>query len=129
MTTTCNGCGNEFTAQRSDARYCSPKCRTAAHRQRTGQARKGPPPKRRPLTDTLRDRLIAAEKAMESLERALDDDRLSKHRQDIADHGGRWTLYHIAQSVERARAQLGVLDMEEHLAEAQRREASRQALQ
>lgn len=66
---------------------------------------------------------------MESLERALDDDRLPKYRQDIADHGGRWTLYRIAQSVERARSQLDVLDMEEHLAEAQRREASRQALQ
>ena len=30
----CATCGSEFTPIRSDARYCSPKCRQAAYRQR-----------------------------------------------------------------------------------------------
>jgi hypothetical protein len=29
---TCDRCAAEFTAKRSDARFCSPRCRTAAHR-------------------------------------------------------------------------------------------------
>ncbi len=30
----CDQCGVEFEAKRADARYCSPKCRVAAHRER-----------------------------------------------------------------------------------------------
>ena len=28
----CDHCGQSFAAKRSDAKYCSPRCRTAAHR-------------------------------------------------------------------------------------------------
>ena len=31
----CEQCGKTFTPTRSDARYCSTKCRVAAHRSRT----------------------------------------------------------------------------------------------
>lgn len=34
---TCNGCGNEFESKRSDARFCSTRCRVAAHRRRESQ--------------------------------------------------------------------------------------------
>jgi endogenous inhibitor of DNA gyrase (YacG/DUF329 family) len=31
-TVTCQQCGQGFLAKRSDARFCSPRCRTASHR-------------------------------------------------------------------------------------------------
>lgn len=48
---TCNRCGREFTARRSDAKLCGPMCRTAAHR----EAKKGPRPKFS-LSDRLSNR-------------------------------------------------------------------------
>lgn len=107
METTCNGCGNTFNAQRSDARYCSPKCRTAAHRQRHGQTRKGPPPKRRPLTDTVPQRFWGIERTLESLERSLNDDRFPRHREDLTNEY-RNGLVHMAQHIERMEQQLGL---------------------
>jgi hypothetical protein len=32
-TRTCDHCGTEFQAKRSNARYCSTRCRVAAHRE------------------------------------------------------------------------------------------------
>lgn len=34
VTISCAKCGNEYTPPRSDGRYCSVRCRVAAHRQR-----------------------------------------------------------------------------------------------
>ena len=37
--TRCRMCGHEFTPARSDARYCSNRCRQAAYRDRSGTRR------------------------------------------------------------------------------------------
>lgn len=107
MDKTCNTCDQAFTAARSDARFCSPKCRTAAHRQRTGQARKGPPPKRRPLADTVSERFWSIDRTLESLERSLNDDRFPRHRDDLTKYYRRG-LVHMAEYIERMEQQLGL---------------------
>jgi hypothetical protein len=60
MRTTCKTCNGSFTAQRAGARYCSVKCRVAAHRKR-----QTPEPKvmwldgkRRNVTDELSEHLL-----------------------------------------------------------------------
>lgn len=73
MRLTCDGCGREFTAARSDARYCSGKCRTDAYR-----ARKNPnakPVRRRPITDIYTELVWSLERSMSRLERVGRDDR------------------------------------------------------
>lgn len=76
-TLTCNRCGDEFTARRTDARYCSPGCRIAAHRE-AKQGKKGP---RWPLPSSMSRRTIELQVMAKSLRSLLDDDRWKKYAQ------------------------------------------------
>lgn len=76
MALVCNVCGNEFTARRG-AKYCSPRCRTEAHRVRHGL--KGKPVKRRPLADAWQDHAWRAMRQAETLERLAEDDRFARN--------------------------------------------------
>jgi len=74
MPVTCDVCSREFTPARSDARYCSGKCRTQAYRRRAAPDRK--PRRRRPITDAFWDAAYDLGKIADSLERLSGDDRL-----------------------------------------------------
>jgi len=76
MQVTCDVCSREFTPARSDARYCSGRCRTIAYRRRTEPDRT--PAKRRPLPDVIRDRSSDLARIAASLERCGEDDRLAR---------------------------------------------------
>lgn len=74
-TLTCNGCGKEFTARRADARFCSPRCRTASHR-KAKEGKKGP---RWPLPSSVSRRTLELQLMARSLRSLLDDDRWKKY--------------------------------------------------
>lgn len=81
MRTTCNRCGVEFDAARSDARYCSPRCRTAAHRKRLEGAKPVRP--RSPLPPRLRAAEWELEKAITRLENLTKDDRFPRNHEAL----------------------------------------------
>lgn len=84
MEATCNGCGETFDAARSDARYCSSRCRTAAHRKRTQPEPSSPRP-RRPLPAAWLSAGIELRKAVERVGRLSRDDRMSKNLEVVRD--------------------------------------------
>ncbi|WP_448005322.1 hypothetical protein [Agromyces bauzanensis] len=100
MTKTCDICGVEFDAARSDARFCSGKCRTASYRVR----RDGEKPKRRrrPITDSYKDKVWDLQKVVNSLDRITSDERF----RGAADSGriGRGQIDMIAAFLEEIRA-------------------------
>lgn len=77
----CDICGKKFTANRSDARYCSGRCRTIAYRRRTGQ--ESAPRRRPPLRDVYRGAEHELDKAVRRLERIAEDDRWPKVRKQV----------------------------------------------
>lgn len=74
-TRTCNACKTHFTPRRSDARYCSGRCRTAAHRSRhtPGDVKR----KRRPLRESFRDKTVDLLRLAGQLDRMTHDDRFT----------------------------------------------------
>ena len=72
----CDICGKKFTANRSDARYCSGRCRTIAYRRRTGQ--ESASRRRPPLRDVYQGAEYELDKAVRRLERIAEDDRWPK---------------------------------------------------
>lgn len=77
MATSCDVCGNEIVSARSDARYCSGRCRMIAYR--TRQNADKPAPRRRPLPDQVWSRAYDLERAVRSLEVLAADDRFAKY--------------------------------------------------
>lgn len=82
MELVCNTCGGAFNAKRSDARYCSPKCRTSAHRAAHNVTTR--PRKRRALTESARDLGWDMEKIVRRIERVREDDRFTRNADTIA---------------------------------------------
>lgn len=82
MDATCNSCGAVFQATRSDARYCSPRCRTAAYRKAHNIS--VAPRKRRPLPDQARDLAWELSKLAGRVERLAQDDRLPRNSEVVA---------------------------------------------
>jgi predicted nucleic acid-binding Zn ribbon protein len=85
--TTCVHCGTTFTARRSDARYCSPRCRVAALRERRHPTQR----RRQPLTEQFTHQIVAIDKHITSLEKdtatllhLIHDDRLTANRSNIS---------------------------------------------
>jgi hypothetical protein len=76
MELTCDGCSKTFAAARSDARFCSGRCRTLAYRVR----RDGPrtPAKRLPLPDQLSRASSDLGKIVERWGRLAEDDRFRR---------------------------------------------------
>ena len=100
MTLTCNTCGREFEAQRSDAKYCSTNCRVAAHRKAHA-----PEHRRRPLPPQIRYAAFDLEKAVTRLERLAEDDRFEKSVTVHDVNNMKWTLERlekVAQAFESA---------------------------
>ena len=83
MELTCNTCDNTFTAKRSDAKYCSPRCRTQASRDRNQPDR--PRAKRRPLPDQFFTKIYDLGKTSYALEALADDDRMPRYAKDLGD--------------------------------------------
>lgn len=106
MTIICNVCGKDFEATRSDARFCSPRCRTESHRRQKDPSR-GAPAHRRALSDDFRKRAMNAYMATEKLERLLDDDRLPRARETLAQSFGPEVRRALA-SMQRVADALGV---------------------
>src|SRR5690625_4807881 len=100
MDIVCNNCGAEFTARRG-AKYCSPRCRTEAHRIRTGT--KGQPRKRRPLPDAFWHATYDLERKADLLARLAEDDRFSRNATNL----GNVHFYGLKRTVETLQ---GVLD-------------------
>lgn len=85
--TSCVHCGTTFTARRSDARYCSPRCRVAALRERRQPAQR----RRQPLPEQFTHQIVALdrhaallEKDAATLLRLIQDDRLTANRSNIS---------------------------------------------
>lgn len=78
----CNDCGRSFNATRSDARYCSPRCRTAAHRKAHEQVTT--PRRRRALTESARFLGYDLSKIADRVQKIADDDRLDRNAEMIA---------------------------------------------
>lgn len=76
MPKTCDGCGQLFDAVRSDARFCSGRCRTTAYRVRRDGPK--PPVKRRPLARDLGSAALELDRVMRRWGRLADDDRFSR---------------------------------------------------
>lgn len=93
----CDGCGQPFTPARSDARYCSGRCRTTAYRVR----RDGPKPvvKRKPLADSLLRARIDLDKVVGRWGRLAGDDRFSRTAQKVP--GNRVELLRAADELRR----------------------------
>jgi len=81
MELTCNTCDNTFTAKRSDAKYCSPRCRTQASRDRNQPDRPRAP--RRSLPEQFVTKMIELQRVTESLERLSEDDRRERHQEHL----------------------------------------------
>lgn len=82
MDLTCDTCGRTFTAKRSDAKTCSPRCRTTAYRVR----RDGPKPRvrRAPIQDSIRGAYLDLYRTAGRWERLAKDDRFARAmREDI----------------------------------------------
>lgn len=62
----CAVCGETFTARRSDARYCSAKCRVAAKRKRDAPPTEAPAPGDTIPYDMLRDMFLEASDQIEN---------------------------------------------------------------
>lgn len=86
MDTICNGCGKTFTAARSDARYCSARCRVAAHRDRQEPDR--PRRSRPPLPDSFTRAKHDAARKIESMRRLTEDDRFARNRNELQQRYG-----------------------------------------
>lgn len=82
MSVNCDTCGQEFAPARSDARYCSGKCRTEAYRVRRDGDR--PKRKRAPLTDAFWRATYDLQKVTERIERLSEDDRLPRNRATLS---------------------------------------------
>lgn len=77
----CHGCGKAFSAGRSDARYCSGRCRTIGYRRRTGQA--GQPRRRPALQDGIRDASLDLGRIVRRWEKLTSDDRFPRQRGNL----------------------------------------------
>lgn len=76
MELTCDGCGSKFASKRSDARYCSGRCRTEAYRvRRDGDKPKRPRP---PLRPAVNDKMWDLERVVTSLDKLTADDRFPR---------------------------------------------------
>lgn len=104
MTLTCNTCGREFEAQRSDAKYCSTNCRVAAHRKAHA-----PEHRRRPLPPQIRYAAFDLEKAVTRLERLAEDDRFKKAVNIHDVNSVKWTLERL-EKVAQAFESVGVTE-------------------
>lgn len=78
----CDTCGATFTPARSDARFCSGRCRTLAYRQRRGEI--AAPRRRRPLDDGFRDAGLDLDRIIGRWQRLLADDRFPRSRSKLA---------------------------------------------
>lgn len=87
MMLTCNACGREFEAQRSDAKYCSTNCRVAAHRKAHA-----PEQRRRPLPPQIRNAVYDLELRSRQLENLAEDDRFEKSVTVHDVNNMKWTL-------------------------------------
>lgn len=104
MTVTCDVCGDEFTPARSDARYCSGKCRTEAYRvRRDGEKPKRP---RRPLNDVFLPTVLDLQRLVERLDKLSRDDRLPRNR-DVLARRHYYDLKRARDSIERAMERIG----------------------
>ena len=106
MTLDCNVCGKGFAAKRSDALFCSPRCRTEAHRRREDPSRTLPARRGR-LSDDFRRRALDAYKVTEKLERLIEDDRFARNRRELASRFGPEVRLSLA-SLQRVADALGV---------------------
>lgn len=104
MEVSCNECGRTYTASRSDSRYCSNKCRTAAHRQRTNPDQRNRP--RTPLRQQSSRAGLDLHRLAARVERILDDDRLSRNR-EVVGNDMRAALDYMQRVIDRARAEVG----------------------
>lgn len=95
MANNCDVCGNEIVSARSDARYCSGRCRMIAYRNRQNADK--PVPRRRSLPDQGRRRVYDLEKAVRSIESLASDDRFAKFAR--TEDGG-WILNRIERAAE-----------------------------
>jgi len=92
----CNTCGAEFTG-RADARYCSGRCRTEAHRRRhAAQGGQRQPRNRRPLPDAFWTTVYDLDKKAAALERLTEDDRFPRNREVV----GRRSYHDLRRTVE-----------------------------
>lgn len=83
MELTCNTCDNTFTAKRSDAKYCSPRCRTQASRDRNQPDK---PKRPRPALPRLFDRrMTELTKVTYALDDLVSDDRMERNAKSIGD--------------------------------------------
>lgn len=73
---TCTHCGRQLTG-RADQRYCSPRCRVAAKRERDDPRANV---RRRPLVDDARAVSLDLDKVTTRLERIAGDDRFKRKR-------------------------------------------------
>src|SRR5699024_10601029 len=77
----CNTCGKTFTAKRSDAKYCSPRCRTQASRDRNQPDR---PKRPRPaLSKQFTSRILELDKVADALADLSLDDRMDRNAPSI----------------------------------------------
>lgn len=84
--TTCDTCSREFAPARSDARYCSGRCRTIAYRKRNEPERPAQSKRRRvPLPDAWRSAAYELDKAVGRIGRLTADDRLPRNLDVIRD--------------------------------------------
>ncbi|MGD7707003.1 hypothetical protein [Microlunatus sp. Y2014] len=80
MDLACDVCGSAFTG-RTDARYCSGRCRTMGYRRRHS---KGKPMRRIPLPDAFFHANYDLQKIAERLGRLVADDRFPRNRPNLA---------------------------------------------
>lgn len=83
MEVTCNTCGRSFTAKRSDAKYCSGRCRVRALRDRNSPDEPKRP--RPPLPPLFRNAVSDLWKSTERLRRLTEDDRFIRNRASMED--------------------------------------------
>lgn len=103
MELVCNECGTVFTG-RADARFCSPRCRTRAHRRGHGEVSE--PRRRRPLPDAFFDTTYDLQRKLERLERLSEDDRMPRNRELLAKRHT-WDLMRAREALDRVIERLG----------------------
>lgn len=89
MKMNCDTCGEQFTAARGDARYCSGRCRTIAYRKRNN-LEPAQPRRRRPLPEAFHDTAWDIFKKSERLERLVADDRFARNREVLIGYDRRY---------------------------------------
>lgn len=107
MELTCDRCGRAFTAKRSDARFCSGRCRTDAYRDRNAPDR--PKRRRRPLTDDMRAAGLDLDRSVARWSRIVNDDRMPRVRKTMG-AGHRNRIMSLIRELEEVADQLNVTD-------------------